>query len=271
MSSRGPSWNLDAEKFTGDIGAALHASRDEWERFDAGFTEIDDELGGSAWIAAGSIDTAIGEIEFGVLDYGAETTYLLVPATGDEKRPLRTAIVEALVEAEIISSEKVLDERAPFADEDQDLARRVAALEQLMGETVAEAESTAIPVALDIETPARYPRLSPMTRILRYVPVLNRRRGGRGTWEEAYSHHRHFGTIESLNRDKGIGTIRPEGGGKKVMLKITDFHGREPVDVGKKITFKYGIEYGFELESPDEPEDSPELRIAYSASRAEKS
>lgn len=238
MSSMDLTWNAEPEKFTGDIGAAVNVSREGWERSGARFSEIDDELGGSAWIAAGSIDTPAGETEFGVLDYSAETTYLLAPATGEENRTLTTAIAEALVEAEVLSADDVLPEHSPF--EEEDLAQRVAVLEQLIGEAAAEAASTAIPVAVDVEVPERYPQAPPRGTMPR-VQIVG----------SPMHLNRHVGTIKSLNRDKGFGVIRPEGGGREILLKFTNLSPKlKLLDIGKKVTFRYGIEPLW----PDAPE-----------------
>lgn len=236
-----PTWDLEPEGFTGDIGAGLSVNRDAWSDLGAKFVEIDDELGGKAWIAAGKLDAPNGPLEFGVLDYGGDVTYVLIPATGTRNERLTALLIDAFVEAGVFSRDEVLDERSPFETESS-LAQRVALLEQWAGETTTEAASTTMPVAVDV-IPCQW--AEPANVSLRKMTI--------GWLEHFHSSgwpNRHIGTVKSFDPDKGLGFISPVEGGREVLLKLEMVVGGTSPGIGEMVMFRYSLE----PRKPDEEE-----------------
>jgi cold shock CspA family protein len=239
MNSAVPIWSTTPEQFAGDIGAAVSLDRSAWEQHGANFVKSEEEFGQAVLVAAGTIETSIGETEFGVLDYGAESTYLLAPATGVQNQQLTAVLIEALAKADVLSIGDVLDERSPYAAEES-LAQRVAVLEHWAGEVVADATTTAVPVALDVEIPAHY---SPSPDEPFYVvhSSHSRRQFHDMRYYSTANLERHIGTIKWFDSEKGLGAIEPRDGGKEVVLASDEIITAETPVIGKIVTFRYGL------------------------------
>ena len=95
-------WLDGVGDFAGDFGASLAVSGDRWRELNAAFETIDDANGGDPGLAVGRIDTDMGELDFGVLDYGAEITYLLVPSV-EQREEMTAAVLTSLEQLGVIS------------------------------------------------------------------------------------------------------------------------------------------------------------------------
>jgi CspA family cold shock protein len=220
------------EEFAGDIAATMALGGEYWRDLDAPFASFDDGQGGTAELAAGTVEIPGGTVQFGVLDYGGGVTYLLAPATGAAKEKLADLALQGLAEAGALSLDDVMNEDNPY--EEPSLAERVSVLEQWAGEAMADAETSAVPVAVDVEVPADYPDVAP-----EYAPV------GEPAEVEPFS-VRHIGTIKLLDFGKGYGVISPDGGGKEIFVPVTSVKDkyRQALAEGAKVTFRYTIKAG---------------------------
>lgn len=111
MSAPGSiTWHNSSVMFKGDIGVAVQLSANRWTELGASFTSLDDGESGVFGLAGATIETGDGELTFGVLDYGDEITYLLVPV-GDERREhLTIETVKALLNLGILAKSEILPE-----------------------------------------------------------------------------------------------------------------------------------------------------------------
>jgi hypothetical protein len=126
-------WSSDPGDFRGEVGATLGLDGPRWEALGARFTPRDDGNGERPGLAVGAVETANGELSFAVLDYGEDSTYLLVPTV--EERQLRTAAVlgamrarEMIVEAEILDASIGLE----AALDQPDVAERLDGIEETL-------------------------------------------------------------------------------------------------------------------------------------------
>jgi DNA-binding CsgD family transcriptional regulator len=87
-------WHEPGQRLVGDPGATLSVARSAWESLGARFFPADDGQGETPYLATGEVSTAIEAVDIGILDYGDDTTYLLVPGD-DLKRPAVTSLVLA--------------------------------------------------------------------------------------------------------------------------------------------------------------------------------
>ena len=71
---------------------------DSWKNLGAKFTPFDDGGGEAPGLAVGTVQTVRGQQQFGILDYGEASTYLLIPATGAKAQTLSVVVISALVE-----------------------------------------------------------------------------------------------------------------------------------------------------------------------------
>lgn len=120
-----------------DPTATVALDRSAWERHDAIFTNIDDGDGEMPGLATATVLVAGVPVQFGVLDYGGDDTYLLVPGTGPERLTSTTALLEALESAGVLRVEEDLLDLAT-ATPPPTLEDRVAELERRLAETQSE-------------------------------------------------------------------------------------------------------------------------------------
>lgn len=229
-------WLRDPGQFRGDIAATIGIDGDHWREAGAHFLSVEDEQTGPVDIAAGIVEFPGGAVQFGLLDYGVGTTYLLTPASGPAKEELASLALLALAEAGALSLDEVLDERNPY---ETSLTERVAVLEQWAGEAVAEAESTAVPVAVEVEVSGSYPAAAPEARMFRPM----------ASGESLVT--RHTGIVKDFDTQKG-GFISPEGGGKEIFVHPTSVSNLDRIAAGATVVFRYAIEpRGGEAEAED--------------------
>lgn len=103
-------WSSDPGDFRGEIGATLGLDGPRWEALGARFTPRDDGNGENPGLVVGAVETPEGERRFAVLDYGAASTYLLVP-TVDERKSQTGTVLAALRSREMIVEDDILDAR----------------------------------------------------------------------------------------------------------------------------------------------------------------
>jgi cold shock CspA family protein len=144
-------WDKRAKKVHADPAATVGLDRSAWERLGASFSESDDGNGETPSLATATVRTARGALGIGVLDYGEESTYVLVP--GDERTLLANtgAVLLALQDAGALRIEDDLldivgSDRAPTLEE------RVAELERVATQGLESGGSVRVPVI------AEYPR-----------------------------------------------------------------------------------------------------------------
>jgi hypothetical protein len=137
MSTTAIQWDPEAKMLGADPTATLALDRSAWERLGAVFTEVDDGDGETPGLATATVQVAGVPVQFGVLYYsGGDTTYLLVPETGPERR-LTIALLETLQAARALRIDTDLLDLAngqpPLTLED-----RVADLERRLAQTQSE-------------------------------------------------------------------------------------------------------------------------------------
>lgn len=110
MRSSSISWDESARRVEADPAATVAFSRAQWAQRGARFHETDDGQGEHPGLAVGSLATAQGTIDIGVLDYGEPVTYLLVSRASADRRNTVVAALAAL------SDDGVLDLEADVVD-----------------------------------------------------------------------------------------------------------------------------------------------------------
>ena len=137
MSTTTINWDTEAKMLGADPTATVSVHRSAWERHGAIFTELDDGDGEIPGLATAMVHIAGIPVQFGVLDYDGEDTYLLVPGTDPERLATTTALLETLQSIGVLRIDTdVLDiARAapPLTIED-----RVADLERALAQTQSE-------------------------------------------------------------------------------------------------------------------------------------
>lgn len=109
--------------FAGEIGASIALSRKRWQALGADFEAIEDGSGERPCLAVASIENAQGGTRFGVLDYGEDITYLLVPSV-ERRDALTASALSALQAVGWIVEEEVVDD-SRRRDEEVSLAKPV--------------------------------------------------------------------------------------------------------------------------------------------------
>jgi cold shock CspA family protein len=151
MSAPSIRWDRTAKKVHADPAATVGLNRSAWERLGASFSESDDGNGETPGLATATVRTARGALRIGVLDYGEESTYVLVP--GDERTLLANtgAVLLALQDGEALRIEDDLLDIAG-SDRTPTLEERVAELERVATQGRESGGSVRVPVT------AEYPR-----------------------------------------------------------------------------------------------------------------
>lgn len=217
-------WLDDPQVFHGDISASMSLGRDHWRAVGAPFTQLEDDQTGPFEMAAGTVEFPGGAVEFGLLDFGSDVTYLLTPASGVAKEEMATLALVALAEIGVLSLDDVLDESNPY--EEPSLTERISALETWAGEAIAKVETSAVPVAVDLEMP-----IEPTVNIQRYVQSRV------GSVSPGI---RHVGTLKAFDLGKG-GVIEPQGGGKEIFVPPSVGRNLQDLAAGAVVTFRYTI------------------------------
>jgi DNA-binding HxlR family transcriptional regulator len=109
-------WLSDPGEFAGEIGASLAISGERWQASGASFVRVADGSGERPRLAVASIETTEGETRFGVLDYGEDATYLLVPSF-EERAALTASVLSALKAVGWLAEEDVIDDSQGFGAE----------------------------------------------------------------------------------------------------------------------------------------------------------
>ena len=223
-------WNRYPGDFTGDIGSVLALDARRWRELGAQFTPMPDNEGEEPGLAVGRIESGTEQLTFGVLDYSEEQTFLLVPASGSAKEQLANAVIKALLEAGAIVAADVMDDPSPFAVA-RALDERISALEQSVGESLAEAKPAAEPVAVDIvvvSTPRSSIQAEKRKLDLTKIRLLEK--------------DRHLGTVKKFDPQEGKVYIEPADGSKIVFVKKDSLVGKNiKLSEGTPVEFRYSI------------------------------
>lgn len=241
-SSRSISWSDEPDQFSGDIAATLGFDATRWQIAGAKFSSIDNGDGDSIAIASGHLETSIGEIEFGILDYGEDATYLLVPSTGETSILQAVAVLEGLEDLGIVSSEDLLDERSPY-EQLNSVEARIASLERWAGEELTEIRMAPKVVKLKVQDPRRFRPLRSLSK---------RKAESKSEQIESASREArtHVGTVKWFSDDKGYGFITPDDGSKDVFV-----HQSTVVGEGFR-SLKEGTKVVYESTEADQAEGS---------------
>jgi hypothetical protein len=137
MSATAINWDTKAKMLGADPTATVSVHRSAWERHGAIFTEIDDGDGEMPGLATATVHVGGVPVQFGVLDYDGEDTYLLVPGTDPERLSTTTALLDTLQAAGVLRIDTDLLDIAT-ATPPPTLEDRVADLERRLAETQSE-------------------------------------------------------------------------------------------------------------------------------------
>jgi CspA family cold shock protein len=224
------SWNKESEAFAGDIAATVGLSADRWRASGAVFATIDGGAGGATALASGLLETSIGAVEFGVLDYGEDTTYILVQSTGEKQILQTVAILEALEALGVISPSDLLDERSPYAERNS-IEARIEALERWGGDEFVQVKDA--PQAAKVRMPARKLRRRKSLPTDEARTLKKRSKAPQGA-------NIHVGTVKWFSDDKGYGFITPDDGSKDVFVHHTAIIGEgfRSLTEGAKVSYE---------------------------------
>lgn len=195
MNAESPiAWTDACRRIEADPTATVALDRSAWERAGAVFTEVDDGEGERPGLAAATIKTPEGLVTVAVVDYGGDSTYLLVP----EIEPKGSATTQAVLD--VLAANGIVDRNSDVLDiarvpDTGTLLQRVERLEReleqlraprsAMPRTVAHAEAVAAASRGEIAT-------------------------GLGRAE------RKTGTVTLLDHATGSGYITPDDGGPEL-------------------------------------------------------
>lgn len=198
-------------------------------------------------LAAATLYTRLGELGFGVLDYGEDTTYLLLPDPIREDVDPVPVLLEALTEHELLSPELILEGNSSYAEETS-LAARVAVLERCV-----ETLSAAVRPAEEI--PHRYERSAVPGARLSRMPAVSpdpTPRGEEGRLPEPHRERR-TGVVKWLDRRRGYGFITPDDGSEDVY-----FHHSVVIDKRAKSSFAEGTRVRWSDAEKESPVEGPQ-------------
>ncbi len=228
-------WHASAKRLAAEPGATVAVDREAWEAAGAHFKPRDDHQGETPYLATGSAKTSSGSISFGVLDFGADVTYVLVPGTEETRPSIALRLLEVLEEVGALNIDDVVD----FVDEPDrpgSLDERVGALESIVRQVLAV---PGVAASLGERVAAK---VIPVKRVEDRMPPT-RRRGSRGT-------------VKWFSDEKGFGFITPDDGGKDLFVHHTGIEGRKSKTLveGTKVVFSVeeGPKIGVSIEEGEE-------------------
>lgn len=227
MNDRLIRW-LEDPSFKGEIGASLLVNGGHWRSLGAEFHQADDGSGETPGLAIGSAETQIGTLEFGVLDYGQEVSYLLVPSS-EQRAAMTQAILEALETAGMLSLKSdVLDDMSGPTEEPR-LDNWMQNIEGMVVDAMAAAAS---PRPLYVPTATLRKMTYPEhEELVGEIELTGKPRGYRNSaFEEAAnrgSGERMVLTGVIRRHSDKFALIRPDTGGRDVFVQIRDDLGVE--------------------------------------------
>jgi hypothetical protein len=130
-------WDTEAKMPAADPAATVSLDRAAWERLGATFSEIDDGDGEMPGLATATVQVAGVPVRVGVVDYGGDSTYLIVPGVDPERLATARAVLETLQAAGALSIDTDLLDLADAAPPPT-LEDRVADLERQLAQTQSE-------------------------------------------------------------------------------------------------------------------------------------
>jgi hypothetical protein len=101
-------WHPDKAAVSGSVAATVAMDRAAWEQAGATFTQVDDGDGECPWLAVGEVELDGEPTDFGILDYGEDTTHLIVGGPSEERSNLTAHIVDELLSAAVIPDESLV-------------------------------------------------------------------------------------------------------------------------------------------------------------------
>jgi hypothetical protein len=116
MTTTSLPWHPGQETIDANIAATLEMNRAAWESAGATFVEVDDGDGDRPGLAVGGVDVDGRHVDFGVLDYAAPTTYLLVGGPDDTRPALTARVIDELLAAHIVPRPEVVLEILGLAE-----------------------------------------------------------------------------------------------------------------------------------------------------------
>jgi cold-shock-like DNA binding protein len=203
VSRAGLQWDEKASKLDADPAATVSLDRSAWERVGAVFHDRDDREGEMPGLATATVQLAGRAVRIGVVDYGENSTYLLVPGVEPKRLATTTAVLEALEAEGVLHIQTDLLDLANVAPPPS-LEDRVAELERQLFETqskpVRRARTRTKIDQPDAQAePSVIRDIVPGTVVVTRVFFYDLGQLGAGV----------TGTVKWFNRDKGYGLIEP--------------------------------------------------------------
>lgn len=137
MTAAAIQWDTEAKVLGADPAATVSLDRSAWECLGATFTEIDDGDGETPGLATATVQLAGVPVQVGVVDYGGDSTYLIVPGVDPERLTTARAVLETLEAVGALSIDTDLLDLADAAPPPT-LEDRVADLERWLAQTQLE-------------------------------------------------------------------------------------------------------------------------------------
>lgn len=218
MSDPNPvSWQEQPDEFRGDIGATVALDAKRWTAAGAAFSAIDDGDGETVGLARAKIATRSGDIDFGILDYGEQSTFILVAADAQRMAQQVRVVLETLTNVGVLAPDEVLDESSP-SEESIDIAN---------APEIVDADVSAPSVHPPTERKARKPRGRGRKQIRNYKI------------KRAKSLH---GKIVSFDEATGFAVVRPADGSPEVAVHRSKIRAtsKKKLKAGVRVNYKRG-------------------------------
>jgi cold shock CspA family protein len=191
-------WSIDTDLSGADPTVALCVNRRDWEVLGARFHAIDDGQGEQPLLASATVETRLGPVSLGVLDYGGDSTYLLI-SRDEYPDGIVDALLESLESAGLSDIHELVYDRQAHRATSVGVEERLLALEAGIAEILKRFRV----VPSDTSRPARKaPR-----------PVSGPTSPARGRFQ---------GTVSWFDSEQGIGYIRPDSGGAEILVEEQD-------------------------------------------------
>ena len=218
MSKHPLKWSKEPNRLEADPAATLAVDRTDWERLGAVFAPHDDGQGELADLAVGNVETSEGPVEIGIVDYGEDTTYLLVPGVDPDRFATTAAVLESL---EAIGAVRLQDDLVDLADPvpTPTLEQRVKILERRLAEMAASSPHEAVEDVVVVAPSRRRSRKVDIVKV--DAIIVESKSGSRGSGKAKGI----TGTVKWFNDEKGFGFITPDSGDRDLFVHHTSIQG----------------------------------------------